>query len=221
MVNERLLVKGGALLSTTKENILITALRLFARDGYEAVSVSTIAGELGMTKGALYKHYKNKRNIFDSIFERVCLEDVALAQKHGIPEEEFADNPLPFQNTSMESLKDFIMATFRVWIEDEFARNFRKMLTLEQYRNAEMAALYQKCILPVDYIEDLFREMMAQGTLKPNDPQLLALEFMSPYHFLISTALVDASFGIDAAEKLLTTHIERFIAAHQNLQNKE
>ena len=40
---------------------------LFARDGYEAVSVSMIAGELGITKGALYRHYKNKQDIFDSI----------------------------------------------------------------------------------------------------------------------------------------------------------
>ena len=40
---------------TTKEDILIVALHLFARDGYEAVSVSQIAGELGMTKGALYR----------------------------------------------------------------------------------------------------------------------------------------------------------------------
>ena len=54
-------------MADTRENILNTALRLFARDGYEAVCVSTIAGELGMTKGALYKHYKNKRDIFDSI----------------------------------------------------------------------------------------------------------------------------------------------------------
>jgi len=37
------------------------ALHLFARDGYEAVSVSQIAGELDMTKGALYRHYKSKR----------------------------------------------------------------------------------------------------------------------------------------------------------------
>ena len=41
-----------------KEEILIVALHLFARDGYEAVSVSQIAGELDMTKGALYRHYK-------------------------------------------------------------------------------------------------------------------------------------------------------------------
>lgn len=33
---------------TTKEDILIVALHLFARDGYEAVSVSQIAGELGI-----------------------------------------------------------------------------------------------------------------------------------------------------------------------------
>ena len=55
-------------MANTKENILVTALRLFAQDGYEAVSVSKIAGELGMTKGALYRHYKNKRDIFDKIF---------------------------------------------------------------------------------------------------------------------------------------------------------
>lgn len=38
---------------TTKEDILIVALHLFARYGYEAVSVSQIAGKLGMTK----EHY--------------------------------------------------------------------------------------------------------------------------------------------------------------------
>lgn len=59
----------------TKEKILRTALRLFAQYGYEAVSVSAIAGELGITKGALYRHYKNKRDIFDSIVERMCRMD--------------------------------------------------------------------------------------------------------------------------------------------------
>ena len=202
-------------MSDTKEKILFAALRLFAQNGYEAVSVSTIAGELGMTKGSLYKHYKNKRDIFDSIFERMCLGDVDLAKKHGIPEEEFEDNPLAFKNTSMENLKGFIEATFRIWIENEFARNFRKMLTLEQYRNDEMSEFYHKCILPVSYIEDLFREMIARGLLKKSDPKLLALEFFAPYHILISTALVDTSFDMEQAANLLTAHIERFMAINQ------
>ena len=64
-----------------KKKILVAALRLFAVNGYEAVSVSQIAGELGMTKGALYKHYKNKRDIFNCIFEYVCQLDVERSQK--------------------------------------------------------------------------------------------------------------------------------------------
>ena len=55
----------------TKERILTAALHLFARDGYEAVSVSQIAGALGITKGALYRHYQNKRDIFDHIVARM------------------------------------------------------------------------------------------------------------------------------------------------------
>lgn len=50
-------------MSNRKEEILIAALHLFAGDGYKAVSVSRIAGELDMTKGALYRHYKSKRDI--------------------------------------------------------------------------------------------------------------------------------------------------------------
>ena len=197
-------------MSATKEKIQLVALKLFAKNGYEAVSVSTIAGELGMTKGALYKHYKNKRDIFDSIFESICLEDIEMAKEFGVPEEEYKDNPEAFKRTSMENLKNFIVASFRVWVENDFARDFRKMLTLEQYRSVEMSELYQKCVLPVSYIEDLFREMIKQGILQKSDPKLLALEFLAPYQFLISLALVDTSFDIEEGSKILNKHIAQF-----------
>ena len=71
----------------TKEAILTTALQLFASDGYEAVSVSQIAGALGMTKGALYKHYKNKRDIFDHILIRMEQRDAEQAGNCEMPEE--------------------------------------------------------------------------------------------------------------------------------------
>ena len=80
-------------MTNTKEKILVAALRLFAVNGYEAVSVSQIAGELGMTKGALYKHYKNKRDIFNCIFEYVCQLDVERSQKNGVPEKDYAEMP--------------------------------------------------------------------------------------------------------------------------------
>ncbi len=198
----------------TKEKILQTALRLFARNGYEAVSVSMISGELSITKGALYKHYKNKRDIFDKIFERVYQEDLVSAKKYGVPEDVFEKSPEAFRYTSMKQLKNFLEEKFRVWTEDEFTADFRKMLSLERYKNPEMSDLYQKVFTkgPVCYIEDLFREMMKRGVLKKGDPKLLALEFFSPYHFLINMTVCKSE--IDDAAQLLTAHIEKFTKEH-------
>ncbi len=175
-------------MSETKENILNTALKLFARDGYEAVSVSTIAGELGITKGALYKHYKNKRDIFDSIVKRMYEVDEKRAGEYDVPEGEYNLEPQAYEKTSVESVKRFTLAQFEFWTEDIFASNFRKMLALEQYRNPEMAKLYSDCIVsgPVSYTEDIFREMMKNGKIKDLEPRQMAMEFYAPLFLLIN-----------------------------------
>ena len=198
-------------MTDTKENILHTALRLFARDGYEAASVSDIAGELGMTKGALYKHYRNKRDIFDSIVERMYQIDAERAKKYNVPEETFEMSPAAYRNTDMDEVRAFIESQFRFLTEDEFACNFRKMLTLEQYKNPEINELYQKCFVsgPVSYMEDLFREMMEQGVWRTSDPKQLAIEFYAPFYLLISIS--DAAPDKSEAAKLLAEHVDRFI----------
>lgn len=198
----------------TKEKIQMTALRLFAKNGYEAVSVSQIAGELGMTKGALYKHYKNKRAVFDSIFERVCQLDMERFKKAGFLEKDFAKMPHSFSIISVQSLKSYMESQFYYWIEDEIACNFRRLLTLEQYRSPEMTNLYQKVFAsgPVRFIEDLFREMMQQGTFKNGNPKQMAVEFFAPFYLLVSVS--DAASGKDEREKIKTLyleHLERFI----------
>jgi AcrR family transcriptional regulator len=204
----------------TKENILHTALRLFAKDGYEAASVSDIARELGMTKGALYKHYKNKRDIFDSIVERIYQMDVERAKKYEVPEETFDKSPSAYCNTAVDKIKVFMEVQFRFWTEDEFFSNFRKMLILEQYRNNEIMELYQKCLVsgPISYMEDLFREMMEQGIWNKSNPKQLALEFYAPFYLLVSIS--DTTFDKREATKLLTEHIDRFIEKNASQQKQ-
>ena len=51
----------------TDEKILKTALRLFAKYGYHGTSMRDIAGELGLTKAALYRHFSGKEEILDVI----------------------------------------------------------------------------------------------------------------------------------------------------------
>ena len=175
-------------MADTKEKILMTALHLFARDGYEAVSVRTIAEELGITKGALYRHYKNKRDIFDSIVERMIRIDEERAHAHQMPAEKYDTMPDAYENATVENIQKYTIEQFKFWTEDEFASHFRKMLTLEQYRSTEMAELYSQCIVagPVAYMEDLFRELVKKGVLKKEDPRQLAIEFYAPFLLLVN-----------------------------------
>lgn len=54
----------------TKTRILDTALQLFNRFGERNVSTNHIAGELGISPGNLYYHYRNKTAIVSALFER-------------------------------------------------------------------------------------------------------------------------------------------------------
>lgn len=189
-------------MTNTKEKILIIALRLFAIHGYEAVSVSQIAGELGMTKGALYKHYTNKRDIFNCIFEYVCQLDVERSQKTGVPEKEFSEMPEAFSHVSPGNLKDYMKAQFHYWSEDEIACNFRKMLTLEQYKSKEMNELYQKVFVsgPLDYIEKLLNKMVKNRTDHSLSPKSLAIELFSPFYLFLSMS--DAAYQRKEKEEI-------------------
>ncbi len=202
-------------MSDTKEKIMMTALRLFAKDGYEAVSVSRIAGELGMTKGAVIIIFSFVSDI--PMPPSVCRLDMERSKKTGMPEDDFDKMPQPFRNTTVESVMAYMKAQFSYWTEDETACNFRRMLTLEQYRNPEMANLYQKVLAsgPVNYIEDLFREMMLSGTWLEGSPRQMAVEFFAPFYLLLSMS--DAASGKEEKEKvavLFTTHLECFVETY-------
>src|SRR4051794_21016843 len=55
----------------TRERILDVALELFNEQGYDKTSLREIAERLGVTKAALYYHFKSKEDIVASLFEDV------------------------------------------------------------------------------------------------------------------------------------------------------
>ncbi|MFI9721100.1 TetR/AcrR family transcriptional regulator [Streptomyces sp. NPDC052396] len=60
--------------SDTRERIQEVALRLFLDQGYEKTALREIADELGVTKAALYYHFKTKEDILAGLFEAVGAE---------------------------------------------------------------------------------------------------------------------------------------------------
>lgn len=176
----------------TKERILEEALKLFSQSGYMGTSMNDIAAELGVTKAALYKHYKSKQEILESIVERMNQMDAERAKKYEMPEGNMAE--------------EYTKVQFLHWTEEEFPCRFRKMLTLEQYRDPEMAGLYQKYLAkgPVAYIEKIFAGL----TKNDQDARQLALEFYGPIFLLYS--LYDETDEKQDVTEMVEQHVERF-----------
>ncbi|NLG03596.1 MAG: TetR/AcrR family transcriptional regulator [Clostridia bacterium] len=193
----------------TKERILQEALVLFAQNGYMATSMSDIAKKLDITKPALYKHYKSKQEIFDSIVERMNQMDQLRAEKYQMPEGTFQKMAESYNRTPLEKIKIFSEVQFRHWTEEDFSCNFRKMLTLEQYRNEEMNQLYQNYLAtgPIQFMTELFAEMLKEKGRKDN-PKQVAMDFYGPIFLLIS--MYDLAGQEKELLQLLKEHIEQF-----------
>ncbi len=54
----------------TRHALLEAALRIFARDGFEASRIEDIAGATGHTRGAFYAHFNSKEDLFFALFEQ-------------------------------------------------------------------------------------------------------------------------------------------------------
>ena len=167
----------------TRERILEVSLELFAQSGYLGTSMSDIAKQLGITKGALYKHYRSKQEILDRIVERMNEMDYARAAEYEMPETEH-------------------------WTKEPFAANFRRMLTLEQYREPKLAQLYQDYLAggPLQYMAAIFRRLADSDEAAMQ----LALEFYGPMFLLYS--VYDGAAQKETVTDLLRQHIDRFIA---------
>lgn len=196
---------------------MLTSLRLFARDGFEAVSVSQIAGELGMVKSALYKHYRNKRDIFDSILARMDEMDMERAKQYEMPEGDMEHIVEAYQTLPLDQIRTYSKAQFRHWTQEEFPSLFRKMLTLEQFRSQEMSELYQKYLTskPVAYMKEIFLGMAGDE----EKAEQLALEFYGPIYLLYS--LYDGAADKEAVTVLMDVHVKRFADSLKRELEKE
>jgi AcrR family transcriptional regulator len=58
----------------TRTALMSTARRLFAERGYADVSANEIVSEAGLSRGALYHHYSDKRDLFRAVFTELEAE---------------------------------------------------------------------------------------------------------------------------------------------------
>lgn len=204
----------------TKKRILDEALTLFAEKGYGNVYVGQIADAVGIKAPSLYKHYKSKKDIFDAILDEMKnnYDKWAGAMKlHGSDVE--ADATV-FSDTSEEALLKMGIGQFTYFLHDEYACKFRKMLTIEQFHDAELACLYSERYAdrPLFYQTAMLAMLCRDGLLKQGDTTVMALQFYSPIYMLLT--LCDRQPEREAeALKLLERHIRQFQKMYQTGQD--
>lgn len=197
----------------TKEKILEEALKLFAQSGYMGTSMNDIASRLGVTKAALYKHYSSKQEILDSIVEKMNQMDTERVREYEMPAGDMEEVIAGYKNTALEKIRQYTKVQFLHWTEEEFSCCFRKMLTLEQYRDPEMAKLYQNYLAegPLRYMEAVFSGIVENS----EDAKQLAMDFYGPIFLLYS--VYDGAGNKQAVVKLVDEHVERFSRRFQNI----
>ncbi|MDY9921684.1 MAG: TetR family transcriptional regulator [Synergistota bacterium] len=71
----------------TRGLLLEAALDVFSEKSFSEVTLSEIAERVGMTKGALYWHFKNKSDLLSKLIGEICLDsEIEFAEKIGEPE---------------------------------------------------------------------------------------------------------------------------------------
>lgn len=204
---------------STKQIILEEALSLFAANGYDGVTVADIANAVGIKAPSLYKHYKSKQDIFDAILDKMeerYKKQVTSMQMNGMDANK--DIGL-FINISEGQLLEMGKGLFLYFLHDDYALKFRRMLTIEQYRNQKLSALYAKQYIddPLSYQGMVFGFLSGAGTMKQENPQIMALHFYAPMYLMLT--LCDCH---PEREKEVLTVLEQHIKQFNRLyQNKE
>ncbi|MBO4473585.1 MAG: TetR/AcrR family transcriptional regulator [Clostridiales bacterium] len=206
---------------TTKERIIDSALTLFAQKGYGDVYVGEIADAVGIKAPSLYKHFKNKQEIFDALIETMSGRYADQAATIGLQGSDAEKDAAIYGSISEDALVQMGTGLFLYFLHDTYMARFRKVLTLEQFKNSELSKLYTKQFFedPIEYQSQMFAMLIKGKKLKGSDPRLMALEFYSPIYMLLMVCDRDPSYEKEAM-KILEKHIREFISSHTKRKGK-
>lgn len=162
----------------TKDRILDEALVSFAENGYRGTNLRDFADGMGLSKSALYSHYESKEAIWNALLDRM---EAYYNERFGSTENmpEIPETPRAFCSMVMRMV-DFTL-------HDEKIILTRKLLLTEQFHDERVKKLATKHFMngTKAVFRSIFEKMIENGTLKKDDPEMLALAFTAPITSLI------------------------------------
>lgn len=197
-------------MKTSKEEILHESLKLFAKKGYEAVSVKEIATAVGIKEASLYNHFKNKKDIFDSIVKKCHSEAKDYFTNNQIPFDETSDITI-YKNIPLPLFTEMILKVMNLFLHDENHRLFRQLLLISQFSNEQIKEIYKELYYTniITFQSKIFRMLVTIGEFKQADPMQIAIDFYGVPFMLMHTC--DSQ---QEMEPILRAHVEAFVERH-------
>ncbi|MCZ3382935.1 MULTISPECIES: multidrug efflux transporter transcriptional repressor AcrR [unclassified Kosakonia] len=146
----------------TRQHILDVAMRLFSQNGVSATSLAEIAQAAGVTRGAIYWHFKNKSDLFSEIWE---LSESSISDLETEYRAKFPDDPLSV-------LREILVYILEATVVEERRRLMMEIIFHKCEFVGEMAIVQEAqrnlCLESYDRIELTLRECM-QAKLLPDN----------------------------------------------------
>lgn len=202
--------------NSTKERIIYESLRLFSEKGFDGVSMREIAAAVDIKAASLYAHFKGKEAIYqaivDTMKQRYNQETMLL---HIDGSDAKADVSV-YKKISTEQLYSIGEQLFLFFVHDEYTRMYRKILTMEQYKNPALATEFSKQYYDeaISYQSKLFEMLAESGVFMLADYEVMAVQFFSPIYVMMTICDRQPERESEMLN-LLKRHIDQFAKIYE------
>ena len=160
----------------TVEKILEVSLALFNEKGYEKTTIQDIVNALGMSKGAIYHHFKSKDEILEALSERCYHNDTQMELLRNASDK-----------TGIEKLRAIIYRQ----IQNEEKKQI-DTISINLWKNPKifMSGMAENLSVNSQIVERILEEGMADGSIRQQDPLCAAQVLMLLLNYWICSPIV-------------------------------
>jgi AcrR family transcriptional regulator len=195
----------------TRQNILDAALAVFNRKGFVRSTLSDIAKEAGITRGAIYWHFKDKANLFQALSD-----DIGSA-----PGVRIEDTPRE-SFLSLDEVRDFALGYLLRFETDDRFRSFYEVVNYKTEYHEELEPVLAeertKTRRVKQYLTTIFKTLQEQGLMRKDlDPGHAAISACAFVWGLIQVWMLDKTlFSMKDAAPALIDHFFKNMEPNPN-----
>jgi TetR/AcrR family acrAB operon transcriptional repressor len=170
----------------TKQKVIKVATEIFMTKGYENTTMQDIVNGVGMSSGAIFHHYKSKKEILDGV---ISSQEVWMTELFYKWLDEMTD--LPARDKIINILDRHLEASINANLEEVY-------LGLNQSPQIVVSQMCSNVNNNAKYIAKLLQEGVKDGSITTENPDECAQVFMLLYNTWTDPNIIHC--GIDELE---------------------